>query len=138
MLELVEVPGQVQRALTEEVHAQASLRDDRLDITAGFFYEKNWSPHYQQSAVLLYGGYLGQAGNAVACTLAGTVAEPGADGSFYCYSGARITLGKSRSTDRAVRSEEHTSELQSLMRISYAVFCLKKKKAHEQIQRRHI
>src|SRR3546814_2171867 len=29
-----------------------------------------------------------------------------------------------------VRSEEHTSELQSLMRISYAVFCLKKKKKH--------
>src|SRR3546814_8166483 len=32
----------------------------------------------------------------------------------------------------ARRSEEHTSELQSLMRISYAVFCLKKKKAHKQ------
>src|SRR3546814_7076688 len=30
----------------------------------------------------------------------------------------------------AHRSEEHTSELQSLMRISYAVFCLKKKKNH--------
>src|SRR3546814_4445318 len=30
--------------------------------------------------------------------------------------------------DRRFRSEEHTSELQSLMRISYAVFCLKKKK----------
>src|SRR3546814_9681424 len=29
--------------------------------------------------------------------------------------------------ERAARSEEHTSELQSLMRISYAVFCLKKK-----------
>src|SRR3546814_5724136 len=29
---------------------------------------------------------------------------------------------------RQLRSEEHTSELQSLMRISYAVFCLKKKK----------
>src|SRR3546814_9663182 len=29
------------------------------------------------------------------------------------------------------RSEEHTSELQSLMRISYAVFCLKKKKQHK-------
>src|SRR3546814_5137921 len=29
-----------------------------------------------------------------------------------------------------LRSEEHTSELQSLMRISYAVFCLKKKKIH--------
>src|SRR3546814_9029938 len=30
-----------------------------------------------------------------------------------------------------IRSEEHTSELQSLMRISYAVFCLKKKKNHK-------
>src|SRR3546814_1132427 len=32
----------------------------------------------------------------------------------------------------ANRSEEHTSELQSLMRISYAVFCLKKKKHHSE------
>src|SRR3546814_9278683 len=32
--------------------------------------------------------------------------------------------------DVFLRSEEHTSELQSLMRISYAVFCLKKKKNH--------
>src|SRR3546814_2809468 len=32
------------------------------------------------------------------------------------------------------RSEEHTSELQSLMRISYAVFCLKKKKIHTTIK----
>src|SRR3546814_8632714 len=32
----------------------------------------------------------------------------------------------------APRSEEHTSELQSLMRISYAVFCLKKKKTNKQ------
>src|SRR3546814_4999483 len=31
-------------------------------------------------------------------------------------------------SDQLARSEEHTSELQSLMRISYAVFCLKKKK----------
>src|SRR3546814_13604255 len=35
----------------------------------------------------------------------------------------------------AQRSEEHTSELQSLMRISYAVFCLKKKKT--KTQRKH-
>src|SRR3546814_7833999 len=34
----------------------------------------------------------------------------------------------SRNPDTMIRSEEHTSELQSLMRISYAVFCLKKKK----------
>src|SRR3546814_6491632 len=39
-----------------------------------------------------------------------------------------------------VRSEEHTSELQSLMRISYAVFCLKKKKTNPKLkhQRHHI
>src|SRR3546814_2794454 len=35
------------------------------------------------------------------------------------------------------RSEEHTSELQSLMRISYAVFCLKKKKITKHIQYRY-
>src|SRR3546814_4007565 len=46
---------------------------------------------------------------------------------------AAINWIKSRPSDQAwmatvSRSEEHTSELQSLMRISYAVFCLKKKK----------
>src|SRR3546814_3156064 len=35
----------------------------------------------------------------------------------------------------AWRSEEHTSELQSLMRISYAVFCLKKKKKNDTINK---
>src|SRR3546814_8848142 len=35
------------------------------------------------------------------------------------------------------RSEEHTSELQSLMRISYAVFCLKKKKSQQKIYTTH-
>src|SRR3546814_5424991 len=34
------------------------------------------------------------------------------------------------SVDFVTRSEEHTSELQSLMRLSYAVFCLKKKNQH--------
>src|SRR3546814_1398026 len=45
--------------------------------------------------------------------------------------------GRSRVSFWRERSEEHTSELQSLMRISYAVFCLKKKqqttRIHEQI-----
>src|SRR3546814_6810430 len=40
---------------------------------------------------------------------------------------ARGAVGQLAST----RSEEHTSELQSLMRISYAVFCLTKKKQHK-------
>src|SRR3546814_3068261 len=38
---------------------------------------------------------------------------------------------------RWTRSEEHTSELQSLMRISYAVFCLKKKNNAEMDKTRH-
>src|SRR3546814_8172335 len=47
--------------------------------------------------------------------------------------GPRRTIGTARcpsgtqGATRSSRSEEHTSELQSLMRISYAVFCLKKK-----------
>src|SRR3546814_9653527 len=40
--------------------------------------------------------------------------------------GTRVTFKASHQTFKNVRSEEHTSELQSLMRISYAVFCLKK------------
>src|SRR3546814_6968593 len=66
--------------------------------------------------------------------------------SFACYQGraeappefGRALHGRShgvgkRSAERGPRSEEHTSELQSLMRISYAVFCLKKKKIKHNI-----
>src|SRR3546814_5996890 len=42
-----------------------------------------------------------------------------------------LDLNSSWTMQAPSRSEEHTSELQSLMRISYAVFCLKKKKKHE-------
>src|SRR3546814_18682210 len=51
-----------------------------------------------------------------------------------------VTEGRGRSQHRTGasgrRSEEHTSELQSLMRISYAVFCLKKKKKKLSIMKR--
>src|SRR3546814_1299175 len=55
---------------------------------------------------------------------------------LFRSSGARPVSGFSKAkqslddkiAERGKRSEEHTSELQSLMRISYAVFCLKKKK----------
>src|SRR3546814_9756646 len=52
------------------------------------------------------------------------------------------TLGTSEGTITVhlhnIRSEEHTSELQSLMRISYAVFCLKKKKKQNKIRNHEI
>src|SRR3546814_5901232 len=46
----------------------------------------------------------------------------------FTFSGAELALD---------RSEEHTSELQSLMRISYAVFCLKKKNATSNMRRQN-
>src|SRR3546814_2416320 len=49
-----------------------------------------------------------------------TVAQPDIGGPV-------LRFGIDPERDRPYRSEEHTSELQSLMRISYAVFCLKKK-----------
>src|SRR3546814_8922761 len=55
---------------------------------------------------------------------AGIIRGNGAYDGFDAPPDAGITIGTASSS---VRSEEHTSELQSLMRISYAVFCLKKK-----------
>src|SRR3546814_3246218 len=60
----------------------------------------------------------------LALAMAGLLASPvyAADAGIRVEQAwARASIGTSR------RSEEHTSELQSLMRISYAVFCLKKK-----------
>src|SRR3546814_8372852 len=48
---------------------------------------------------------------------------------------ARPGNGSADGWARERRSEEHTSELQSLMRISYAVFCLKKKSTHTHIEK---
>src|SRR3546814_2068191 len=45
-----------------------------------------------------------------------------------CWASSIPSISGITMSDSSRRSEEHTSELQSLMRISYAVFCLKKKK----------
>src|SRR3546814_4359390 len=79
----------------------------------------------------------------VACAL--LLGGPVTDGSYHALELSITRLGKlarralelrglrlPRTTVDIGRSEEHTSELQSLMRISYAVFCLKKTK-----QKRH-
>src|SRR3546814_3740522 len=55
-------------------------------------------------------------------------AKPGDIGLAYALAGQpERAIAMLEPAARAPRSEEHTSELQSLMRISYAVFCLKKK-----------
>src|SRR3546814_2426261 len=70
---------------------------------------------------LLKGGSDGKAGNT------GTVSTESACGPCgWCWS-MRARTDRYRRRSQSSRSEEHTSELQSLMRISYAVFCLKKK-----------
>src|SRR3546814_7812069 len=50
------------------------------------------------------------------------------DRGFNAMTGSQAEVGGSGAQRIGARSEEHTSELQSLMRTSYAVFCLKKKK----------
>src|SRR3546814_9976355 len=50
---------------------------------------------------------------------------------------ARLTPESAGRLRAFLRSEEHTSELQSLMRISYAVFCLKKKNKHTSNNNQH-
>src|SRR3546814_4425282 len=68
----------------------------------------------------------------ITCT--GRSGQPAACAGAICPSATAATAAQTPLTndfnDASVRSEEHTSELQSLMRISYAVFCLKKKKKH--------
>src|SRR3546814_6464381 len=59
---------------------------------------------------------------------------PGASSTTRSASGGRSEPKAATVTDPPMlRSEEHTSELQSLMRISYAVFCLKKKTTNKNI-----
>src|SRR3546814_7544506 len=60
---------------------------------------------------------------------AGVHGEPSVRGECFCSSFPRRRESSCLAVEWCVgsRSEEHTSELQSLMRISYAVFCLKKK-----------
>src|SRR3546814_153450 len=58
------------------------------------------------------------------------------DPSFRTGKGANGFLTSLLPFGNKYRSEEHTSELQSLMRISYAVFCLKKKKKNKKLNRK--
>src|SRR3546814_10014354 len=55
----------------------------------------------------------------------------------HCHLRDPLPRRRDRAPPRRPRSEEHTSELQSLMRISYAVFCLKKKKRTQQNKQTH-
>src|SRR3546814_1284441 len=59
-------------------------------------------------------------------------------GELVCGTSTGTAIGLSTLDDSGTRSEEHTSELQSLLRISYAVFCLTKKTAPNSRTKLHI
>src|SRR3546814_4758689 len=62
--------------------------------------------------------------------------QPGKDRQAFLLQPLSI-IKRRKITETRIRSEEHTSELQSLMRISYAVFCLKKKIQQNQHNPQH-
>src|SRR3546814_3728134 len=76
-----------------------------------------YDPRGQPQAI----GHEGLAVAIVAAPRARDVEQPASDVGFGDFTGILVF-------ELMQRSEEHTSELQSLMRISYAVFCLKKKR----------
>src|SRR3546814_9264596 len=82
---------------------------------------------HRQVLVLQAGGAFQRHG-AAAVGVGGVDFFPGEAQRRQHVEGDVVQLG----AGEAQRSEEHTSELQSLMRISYAVFCLKKKKPRHQ------
>src|SRR3546814_5049472 len=86
--------------LERALHRQGDLRDSELRHVAGSS-----------------SGMGGAAGGAIGIKIAHGCCR-------LCY---KTAAGQAKAERRAARSEEHTSELQSLMRISYAVFCVKTK-----------
>src|SRR3546814_4147245 len=99
----------VKGALTSDAISEADLKAGRWDGAALALYLTDWSAPGELWLELARGelGTVEQEGQAFTAELRGPVAM-------------------------LDRSEEHTSELQSLMRISYAVFCLKKKTITQQ------
>src|SRR3546814_8732262 len=95
-----------------------STRTDTLFPYTTLFRSDGAAPHHARSAAF-------PMGSGAAHPLAsahGWEAEL-----VHCAPAAAECCTRLQGSRRFVRSEEHTSELQSLMRISYAVFCLKKK-----------
>src|SRR3546814_8837020 len=92
-------------------------------------------PFKQVEFDIMYGEGISRLGEIIDLGVKAGIVEK--SGAWYSFDSIRIGQGKENSkkflrdnpdtAKRIERSEEHTSELQSLMRISYAVFCLKTK-----------
>src|SRR3546814_2977435 len=104
----------------------AQAKDEAPTAVFGAFAPAH-APQFAISVLLEESGYGGSVAAPVARrlldVLSGTVPMPTFNEEGVLTEAPVLVDG-----DEAIKSEEHTSELQSLMRISYAVFCLKKKK----------
>src|SRR3546814_10889482 len=106
------------------------------DLHAGDLGHEDLAPLHQRQArqhevdALLQGdpeaGHVGVGDRQAVAAVGDQLAEEWDDAAARAQHVAVAHHGKARAEGAAERSEEHTSELQSLMRISYAVFCLKK------------
>src|SRR3546814_7089935 len=125
-------------ARTGETAAQHQLRFEVRDTGIGIAHEAQGRlfqafSQADTSTTRLYGGTgLGLAiSKRIVELMSGRIgveSEPGRGATFWFEAPLLKVQG-----DMPARSEEHTSELQSLMRSSYAVFCLKKKNKHRHI-----
>src|SRR3546814_10381568 len=102
-----------------------STRTDTLFPYTTLFRSLDWEPTGNALMLSYFAGgqYTGRMDARPSCGAVQTLRK-GA-GPLWAQAGDGTLVWNEASPDR---SEEHTSELQSLMRISYAVFCLKKKK----------
>src|SRR3546814_4995801 len=100
-----------------------------------------FTPDLMPMAKGLSSGYLPISATAVASHVVEVLKTGGDFVHGFTYSGhpvaAAVALKNIEIIEREGRSEEHTSELQSLMRNSYAVFCLKKKKHKNNTKLKH-
>src|SRR3546814_3485717 len=108
---------QAQRAGKPGYQRQSQGRADWMaGQPADQFRHRDGAAHLTSKGMLI-----GRGGRAAAFT-------PVTDSTLGACQGNANAFARQRRYDAGLRSEEHTSELQSLMRISYAVFCLQKKK----------
>src|SRR3546814_3548402 len=95
----------------------------------------------EDAGELLTNGFVDQHGSHGRIDAAGEAADHAALADLFANLRDGLVAETLHGPFAVARSEEHTSELQSLMRISYAVFCLKKKKKNKtqhQFNNRHI
>src|SRR3546814_13270634 len=118
----------VHRDLRVLTHSIPSRRSSDLEKSAS-------GSAIEVSASFVSGSALSRSDSAISTsTTSGSVSQRIISG-LATSSSAGASAGRISGANVAIRSEEHTSELQSLMRISYAVFCLKKKKSTYKVEK---